>query len=498
MLLSRPNRSTPCHPLPTAASGARRNNASRCWSAVTLLATVFAATTASAAPPTIGDATASSADFTVAAVRPPDSYTPLMGSFLMFGADALDWTSYSFWRSLAGSAPRDQALQNMYAGYATVAGFPAFLLNEEIIAKFWVNLFGTAPDSAQSLFWTSRLNTYDVTSPTTSKGRVMADLIDFTMTGTAAALVRVRNRLSAAQMIKYETDTATEQGSTTDRNVVLNASRARLQPITDALSTRDAAVATLPRLRWVIEQNGIAPKATFDAASGELVVNGTEMLALTGANNDIDPTKLTLYGDGTAYPLTSSGVEITSATQFRITLNQADRQGLLTRLNRDGTSSKGNVSYLLAATPGWNTAYGAAQPQAALTGTRISVSNVALLNVDKSDATAYDAATDGVLLLRYLLGQRGAALIASARGTGTTLRDATAIETYLAGALPVFDVDGDGQTLPHTDGLMILRRLLNPGAATTDVAAMAAITAGAKRGSRSDVGIVNLIDALKP
>ena len=64
---------------------------------------------------------------------------------------------------------------------------------------------------------------------------------------------------------------------------------------------------------------------------------------------------------------------------------------------------KGNVSYLLAATPGWNTAYGAAQPQAALTGTRISVSNVALLNVDKSDATAYDAATDGVLLLRYLL-----------------------------------------------------------------------------------------------
>ena len=127
-----------------------------------------------------------------------------------------------------------------------------------------------------------------------------------------------------------------------------------------------------------------------------------------GANNDIDPTKLTLYGDGTAYP--SPPVASRSpARQFRITLNQADRQGLLTRLNRDGTASKGNVSYLLAATPGWNTAYGAAQPQAALTGTRISVSNVALLNVDKSDATAYDAATDGVLcFLRYLLGQRGA------------------------------------------------------------------------------------------
>ena len=47
-------------------------------------------------------------------------------------------------------------------------------------------------------------------------------------------------------------------------------------------------------------------------------------------------------------------------------------------------------------------------------------------------------------------------------------------------------------------GLMILRRLLNPTAPTSDAAAMAAITAGAKRGSRTDVRIVSVIDALKP
>mgnify|MGYP001429673621 FL=1 len=45
---------------------------------------------------------------------------------------------------------------------------------------------------------------------------------------------------------------------------------------------------------------------------------------------------------------------------------------------------------------------------------------------------------------------------------------------------------------------MILRRLLNPAAPTSDAAAMAAITAGAKRGSRTDVQIVSVIDALKP
>ena len=39
----------------------------------------------------------------------------------------------------------------------------------------------------------------------------------------------------------------------------------------------------------MIEQNGIAARATFNAASGELVVNGTDMLAQVGTGNDIDP-----------------------------------------------------------------------------------------------------------------------------------------------------------------------------------------------------------------
>jgi len=457
------------------------------------------AVTASAAPPTIGGATVSWADFSVAAVTASSSYTPLMGSFLMFGADALEWASYAFWRGYVTSGTPDaNVLQLMYNGYANSAGFPAYFTNSEVVTKFLVNLLGTTPDSTQVFYWESRLNNCDRLNMSTAKGCVMTELIASIYGDSSAPSARVRNRLAASQMIKYETDTATEQGSTTDRNLVLNASRARLQPITEVVATRDAAVATLPRLRWVIEQNGITAKATFDAATGELVVNGTEMLALAGANNDIDPSKLTLYGDGAAYSLTSSGVDITNANQFRITLNGADRQALLTRLNRDGGTSRGGVAYLLTAAPGWNAAYDAAQPQAALTGTLVTVSNTALLNVDKSDTTAYDAATDGMLLLRYLLGVRGTALIADARGTGTALRDAAAVEAYLAGALPVFDVDGDGQTLPHTDGLMILRRLLNPTAPTTDTAAMAAITAGAKRGSRTDVQVVNVIDSLKP
>jgi hypothetical protein len=165
----------------------------------------------------------------------------------------------------------------------------------------------------------------------------------------------------------------------------------------------------------------------------------------------------------------------------------------------DGTVSKGNSNYLLAATPGWATAVGIGQTQAALTGTRIAASNTWILNFDNSDCnTQYDPATDGVLLMRYLLGYRGTALVANAQGTGASLRDSTQIENHISTSLAPLDVDGDGQTLALTDGVMILRRLLNPGAAITNAAAMSAITAGAKRGSRSDADVVNAIDALKP
>lgn len=123
-----------------------------------------------------------------------------------------------------------------------------------------------------------------------------------------------------------------------------------------------------------------------------------------------------------------------------------------------------------------------------------------ILNIDNSDpGTRYDAATDGILLMRYLLGLRGAALIVNARGFGAALRDAAQIEAHINTYITLFDVDGDGQTLAMTDGLMILRRLLNPAAPTTDAAAMAAITAGAKNNpARTDATVVAAIDALRP
>ena len=182
-----------------------------------------------------------------------------MGSFLMFGADALDWTSSTFWRSLAGNA---RAIRRCRACTLDTPRWPGlvFLLNEEIIAKFW-SISLARHQTVHKASSGHQTHTYDATSPTASKGRVMADLIDFTMTGTAAALVRVRNRLSAARndQVRNRYRDRTGQHHRPQRGAECLARR--LQPITDALSTRDAAVAALPRLRWVIEQNGIAPQS---------------------------------------------------------------------------------------------------------------------------------------------------------------------------------------------------------------------------------------------
>lgn len=68
------------------------------------------------------------------------------------------------------------------------------------------------------------------------------------------------------------------------------------------------------------------------------------------------------------------------------------------------------------------------------------------------------AATDGVLLLRYLMGVRGAALIAGALGNGASRNTAGAVESFLSGKS--YDLDVDGAARGSTDAVMALRVLL--------------------------------------
>jgi uncharacterized delta-60 repeat protein len=83
------------------------------------------------------------------------------------------------------------------------------------------------------------------------------------------------------------------------------------------------------------------------------------------------------------------------------------------------------------------------------------------LNVDANLVAT--SSTDALLLIRYFFGFRGGALIDGAIGQSAT-RDADQIANYLdtlkADAARKLDVDGDGEANALTDGLLILRAML--------------------------------------
>lgn len=83
-----------------------------------------------------------------------------------------------------------------------------------------------------------------------------------------------------------------------------------------------------------------------------------------------------------------------------------------------------------------------------------------LLDIDASNSlTRYDPATDGIMVLRYLAGYVGADISAGVVG-GSATRNAAQIQAHLASIRPLLDIDGDGAALASTDGLLIVRYLL--------------------------------------
>ena len=242
-----------------------------------------------------------------------------------------------------------------------------------------------------------------------------------------------------------------------------------------------------------------------DASHAEILLPPVVATA-NSASNDIDLAKLSITGYGTTYTLTSVNVEIIGASQFTVALNVADRTALATRINQNGTSSLGAVAYNLAAAQGWpagvrqcgGTLSGAAPDYSYTTAAVVADCSVGvvftslpLLDIDGSDtSTKYDVATDGILLLRYLLGYRDVALTSGVLDNSASVRNATEISNHIATYRTRFDVDGDGNTWALTDGLMILRRLL--------LLSGAALTAGAKNSNRLDTDIEIVIDTLMP
>ncbi|BBB67568.1 hypothetical protein UNDYM_3315 [Undibacterium sp. YM2] len=124
--------------------------------------------------------------------------------------------------------------------------------------------------------------------------------------------------------------------------------------------------------------NVVAPtvtSATYNVATGVLVVTGNNFLSLTGANNDITANRIRFLGQGAFnYTLTdTANVDITSNTSFTMTMSANDKAALALRLNKDGNSSTDSTTYNIGMLEDWNTGAATAVVIADLFGNFITV-----------------------------------------------------------------------------------------------------------------------------
>ncbi|PPK76973.1 uncharacterized protein DUF4347 [Methylobacter tundripaludum] len=231
------------------------------------------------------------------------------------------------------------------------------------------------------------------------------DLTKLTFTGQGAATYTLTNA-TGVEITSATSFTTTLTGADkTNVDALLNkvgtsandATTYNLAGADDWLTGADAAANIADAVNAVTVS--IAPKitsATYDAATGSLVVTGTNMQAMAGATNDITANKLTLTGEGGAtYTLTdTANVELTSATSFTLTLSATDNAAINQIVNKNGTASTGATTYNLAAADDWN-AQVTAGDTSDLTGNGITVSNVAVPAITSS---TYDAATGSLVV----------------------------------------------------------------------------------------------------
>jgi hypothetical protein len=91
----------------------------------------------------------------------------------------------------------------------------------------------------------------------------------------------------------------------------------------------------------------------------------------------------------------------------------------------------------------------------------VTANFVPTLNVDGSDAASrYQPVTDGQIIVRYMQGIRGPALVAGAGVTGAAVTDPALMATYLDSLGSKLDIDGNGVIDAATDGLLITRYML--------------------------------------
>mgnify|MGYP000462915372 CR=1 FL=1 len=237
--------------------------------------------------------------------------------------------------------------------------------------------------------------------------------------------------------------------------------------------------------------NVVAPtitNATYDVATGQLVVTGANLVPKSGAANDVDVSAFTFTGEGGAtYTLTSAtDVEITSATSFTVTLSAADKLAVDGLLNKNGATADSGTTYNLAAAEDWLAGAAASTDIADTSNNGITVSNVA---VPAINSATYDFST-GVLTVTGtgFVAKSGAAndvdvsafTFTGEGGATYTLTSATDVEVTSATS---FSLTLSGADKLAVNGLLNKNNMSSDGGTAYNLAAAEDWMAGAAPGA---------------
>ncbi|WP_420592151.1 Ig-like domain-containing protein [Bacterioplanoides sp.] len=175
-------------------------------------------------------------------------------------------------------------------------------------------------------------------------GNTITDLSDddfIIVEGNTAVVGHGSGQFVNGSILRIDTDGSYGNGY----EITINVSNLENMQIADMVEqgadTRISFQATIPTIT----------SATYDGATGNLVVTGVNFFSISGANNDVDVSLLSITGQGgaTRTLTTSADVELTSTTQFTVVVSGADKIALDSLINSNGTSSSDSTSYNLAA-----------------------------------------------------------------------------------------------------------------------------------------------------
>jgi hypothetical protein len=245
---------------------------------------------------------------------------------------------------------------------------------------------------------------------------------------------------------------------------------------------------TVGAVAWVLATRTLTCAAHGPAASVTTFSGGGQSAAINKPfDNSLiaivrDANNYTLAGIPVLFHVPASGASATMTTASVLT----DSNGLA-RMSVSANSAVGGFAA---------TATVAGLPVSAgfgLTNTATAVQAAGTLNVDKSAAQAYDSATDGLLVMRYMFGVRGAGLTANVVAPSALRNDPVAIAASLDNMRSALDVDNDGVVNALTDGILIIRYMSGMRGAALIAGA---IGAGANPGTST--AIAARIQALMP